>query len=620
MAVVNLVTPDLQTFPAEVGVGVACTRVPDSLSFCAEVVRTGAALNVEDAASHPVYGENPLVQAGAIGSYAGEPLVHDGRVVGAVSVFDDHARTFTPGQLDVLRAQARLAGAVLDLRSRSAWDELTSLATRPVLLDRVARALARADRNGSLVALLVVDVAAFASVNATHGSTVGDAVLRGLAGRLDDACGPTDSAARTSGDEFAVLLEDLASREEARARAAAMLSAVRGAFDLDSATVEVTLRSGLATGPAVSADVLLAAAERSLSALGVVVTAEPLAVDAARLRRAVADEELVLHYQPVVPLSGRRVEAVEALVRWQHPDHGLLPPAAFIALAEASGVINELGAWVLSAGALQAAAWERAGRDLTVSLNLSPVQLADPGLVDTVRRVLLQTGARPDRLRLELTESALMDQPQAEQALRELQGAGIGLALDDFGTGYSSLSYLRRFPRRHHEDRQVLRGRARAAPRRRRHRRVDRRPGPPHRQGRHRRGRRDPPAGRGAAGPGRARRPGVPVEPGPAGRRARGLARPLVTDRGGAARAHRRAEPSTAARRQRRGADRPHARAGGVAAHHRGRGQRRRLPHRGGLALARAQRGARGGVVRLGGAGQRLRPGCPARPQEGSVR
>ena len=424
VAVINLVTPDLQTYPAEVGVGATCTRVPDGLSFCSEVVRTGAPVEVADAAAHPVYGDNPLVQAGEIGAYAGEPLLHAGEVVGAVAVFDARARSFTAGQLSVLRAQALLAGAVLCLRATSAWDPLTSLATRPVLLDRTTRALARAERTGALVALLVLDVAGMATVNAAHGSDVGDEVLRRLAGRLHDACGPADSAARTSGDEFAVLLEDLASQEEARARAAALLSAVRGPVDVDGTVLDVRLRSGLATGPAASADVLLAAAERSLTALGVVVTAEPLPLDAARLRRAVADGELVLHYQPVVPLTGRRVEAVEALVRWQHPAHGLLPPAAFLPLAEASGIVIELGTWVLQAAAAQAATWERAGRDLTVSLNLSPGQLADRSLVDTVRRVLLEAGARPDRLRLELTESALMDSPQAEA----LQALGVHVA------------------------------------------------------------------------------------------------------------------------------------------------------------------------------------------------
>lgn len=163
------------------------------------------------------------------------------------------------------------------------------------------------------------------------------------------------------------------------------------------------------------------------------------------LRRAIEQEQLVLHYQPVVHLSTRSVVGVEALVRWQHPQRGLLPPMDFIPLAEESGLIGELGEWVLRSAATQAGAWQAAGRALDVAVNLSPLQMSAPGFDDRVREVLASANASPQNIVLEVTESALLDQPDATQSLMRLRTTGVRLALDDFGTGYASFSYLRRF-------------------------------------------------------------------------------------------------------------------------------------------------------------------------------
>lgn len=264
IAVINIVTPNLQTYPAQVGVGAGCTQVPDSLSFCAEVVSTARELLVPDSLRHPVYAQNPLVRAGAIRSYAGEPLVHEGTVIGSVSIFDDKARTFSDADLVVLRAQSRLAAAVIALRASAAWDSLTGLALRPLLLDRAERALLasdEADSPGGRTALLVLDVLGMTAINEAFGSSVGDHVLRTVAERISAACSVNDSPARIGGDEFAVLFESVGSARQARARAAAIVTAASTAQTGEA--IALSFRTGLAMTPSEGADALLASAERS---------------------------------------------------------------------------------------------------------------------------------------------------------------------------------------------------------------------------------------------------------------------------------------------------------------------------------------------------------------------
>ncbi len=449
-AVVTVVTPGRQTYPAERGIGAACTEVSDDLSFCAEVVRTGSAFRVADAREHPVFAQNPLVIAGAVRAYAGEPLMHAGEVIGAVSIFDRAPRVFTAEALTVLHAQAQLAATVIALRASAAWDPMTGLASRSMLLDRMERALARAGRTGDHAALVVLNVTGMAIVNGTVGSAEGDRYLQTVAERLQSGCGPTDSVARVGGDAFAVLFDGVGSAEDARARSAALVTLVSVPVVIGGAAIPVTLRCGLATAPRGSADALLAAAERSATrasakAFGADVDDEQ-ASRKDELRRAIDGDELVLHYQPVVDLVTSRMVAVEALVRWQHPRLGLLSPAAFIPLAEEVGLIEDLGAWVLRAAAAQATLWQQLSRRIDIAVNLSPRQLADTGFAPWALRVLATAGASAEGIILEVTESALLDQPHATDTLATLRRAGIRLALDDFGTGYSSLSYLRRFP------------------------------------------------------------------------------------------------------------------------------------------------------------------------------
>lgn len=448
LVAVNIVTPDLQTYPAEVGVGARCTAVPDGLSFCAEVVRTGGALVVADAIAHPVYGLNPLVVAGVIGAYAGEPLVYGEHVIGTLSMTDSVPREFTSQDLGLLRAQAALVTAAVRLRAMEEWDPLTGLGNRPMLLERAERALLERT-DGQAVALMVLDVIGMRDLNATMGTPAGDLLLKAVADRIREACGRADSVARIGGDEFAVLLNHVASGEDARVRAASIREAVTGHVILQGVSVALDVRWGLTTSYAVSADELLAAAERA-------VIAQPAAPDhigqrrpadnVAELAAAIGDGELVLHYHPVVELNTGQVMGVEALVRWRHPTRGLLMPMDFIPLAEASGLIVQLGDWVLRTGAAQAARWAARGLRLDVAINLSPLQMSAPSFADHCIAVLTAVEAPVERIVLEVTESALLDQPHARESLIKLRKWGVRLALDDFGTGYSTFSYLRQFP------------------------------------------------------------------------------------------------------------------------------------------------------------------------------
>lgn len=451
IAFINVVTPDRQTYAAEAGVGVAWTQVPDALSFCTEVVTTARALQVPDARNHPVYGGNPFVVAGKVGAYAGEPLVHEGAVVGAVAICDALPRRFTDAELQVLRAQARLVGAVIGLRAAAACDRVTGLATRALLLDRVEQICRNERQSGERGALLVLDIAGMVAINEEEGPAGGDHVLRTIAARLGGACGLTESAARIGGDRFAVVFSGVASDEDARLRADAIVAAASQPVTIAGRVIPVGLHRGLAITSGDTTETLLATAER-LAKERLHPTRLPPRPPAQHprrveeLRQAIQTEQFVLHYHPVVDMDARRVVGVEALVRWQHPQRGLLPPSEFVPLAEAEGLIEELGEWILRAGVAQAATWRARGRQLEVAVNLSPLQMAGATFAARVAEVLQEVGLPARQILLEVTESAVVDQPHVIETLQVLRESGVRLALDDFGTGYSSLSYLRRFP------------------------------------------------------------------------------------------------------------------------------------------------------------------------------
>jgi diguanylate cyclase (GGDEF)-like protein/PAS domain S-box-containing protein len=341
------------------------------------------------------------------------------------------------------------------LEHRAFHDELTGLPNRALLLDRLGQALSRSDD----VALLFCDLDGFKAVNDAYGHEAGDVVLKAVAGRMAGIVRTVDTVARLAGDEFAVLLEG-AAREEVIAVADRIVDAIAEGVWIGEQDVSVGVSVGVAWPHPDDADGLADAdlamyAAKAEGGSGVRVfepglrdeVAERLAV-LRGLRRALDEDELVLHYQPVVDTASGRLLGVEALLRWQHPERGLLGPVDFLAVAEESRQIVRIGAWVLGEACRALVRWRDRYdvADLYVAVNIAVAQLEDDAFPDLVASVLDETGLPPDALTLEITETALIAGGAAIERLHELKRLGVRLAVDDFGTGYSSLRYLQDLP------------------------------------------------------------------------------------------------------------------------------------------------------------------------------
>jgi diguanylate cyclase (GGDEF)-like protein/PAS domain S-box-containing protein len=370
----------------------------------------------------------------------------------------------------------RVGGLVLNIRDvtertaleqqlthQAFHDPLTGLANRALFSDRVDHALARAGRNSPTAAVVFLDLDDFKTINDTLGHGAGNELLVAVADRLRGILRPADTAARLGGDEFALLLEDIPSEQEALAIAERVTLALREPFPLADHQVLVRASLGVAVAEPQhrQADELLRNADMAMylakangkgrceryepSLRRTLVERFELIGD---LRQALERGQFVVHYQPIVALTTGEITGLEALVRWLHPQRGIIPPTAFIPLAEETGLIIPIGRWVLEQACQQVRQWQQAvGRQLSISVNLSPRQFQDPGLIDDVARALHQADLDPDSLVLEITETLLMHDTEATIAkLGKLKALGVRLAIDDFGTGYSSLSYLRRFP------------------------------------------------------------------------------------------------------------------------------------------------------------------------------
>jgi len=345
-------------------------------------------------------------------------------------------------------------------------DPLTGLANRALLLDRLQQALLKQDRVDTLVAVLFIDLDRFKTVNDTLGHAAGDQLLLRIAGRFRSLLRPTDTIARLGGDEFVVVCEDLEAPEQALDVAQRLLGAVSAPISIDGHEIKTSASIGVAVAEpdnrGATPDSLLQDADTAMyeaKEIGrnryAVFHPGIRARNLAKLQRAeelglaLVRNELRVFFQPVVDLDDESVSEVEALVRWQHPTLGLLGPGEFIRVAEETGLVVPLGEWVLREACRELARGYGifAGEHVRLSVNLSARQLAEPGLVEIVRRALDETGVPPHRLCLEITESVLMDDiEQATDALLGLKSLGVRLAIDDFGTGYSSLSYLGRYP------------------------------------------------------------------------------------------------------------------------------------------------------------------------------
>ena len=376
---------------------------------------------------------------------------------------DEHVRGIVLNSRDVSERKAFEE----QLAHQAFHDPVTNLANRALFSDRVEHALMRSQRGFPDIAVVFIDLDDFKTVNDSLGHAAGDQVLQEVARRLRIAVRPTDTVARFGGDEFAVLLESVNDSSQAADAAARILHALEIPYEIDGkqvfprASIGICLVDREDTVPEAAellrnADVAMYMAKRDSK--GSYRVFEPAMHERvverlelrAELQRAIEDDQLELHYQPVVRLTGHEILGVEALLRWQHPTRGTIPPNQFIPLAEETGLIISMGRWVLNEACIEGVRIQKRferGEPLAISVNLSVRQLQSDSIVSDVRCALETSGLPPGSLVLEITESVMMsDTDFAVQRLTELKDLGVRLAMDDFGTGYSSLSYLSRFP------------------------------------------------------------------------------------------------------------------------------------------------------------------------------
>jgi len=376
--------------------------------------------------------------------------IHDrrGQVTGAVMVFHDVTATRALSQRMSYLAQ---------------HDSLTELPNRIVLNDRLIQAMSLARRRQKKLAVLFLDVDRFKHINDSLGHTIGDRLLQSVAQRLLECVRSSDTVSRQGGDEFVILLPEVAHVQDVSIAAEKILHALRAPHRIDKHDVHITASIGMVTYPddGEDADTLLRNADFAMyqakdggrdNAQFFLTDMNVRALERQSLenglRHALERKEFVLYYQPKMDLESGTMVGVEALIRWRHPQRGLVPPALFIPIAEECGFIVAIGRWVLREACLQGRAWQEAGLPpMRVSVNISAVELRAKDFVSGVRAILKETGLSPSCLELELTETFLMEDPDSTgEVLDALKGMGVQLALDDFGTGYSSLTYLQRFP------------------------------------------------------------------------------------------------------------------------------------------------------------------------------
>ncbi len=361
------------------------------------------------------------------------------------------------------RALAMVAEKTGQLRHQALHDALTGLPNRVLAIDRAEQMLARARRAGQPIAVLYIDIDGFKHINDTFGHAVGDTFLRAVAARLETVVRAGDTAARLAGDEFVVLLEASTLDAGPELVAERVLDVLREPYDLTDEIgrdLSVTASIGVAYGQHEMAEELLADADVALYAAkeagrnqyvtyesGMQTAAQDRITLEMDLADAITADQLFLVYQPTFDLKSERTTGVEALLRWRHSDRGVIAPDVFIPIAERSGLILSIGRWVLHTATMQAAQWRDQGYELTISVNVSGRQLDHDELVDDVRSALLESGLAPSALTVEITETALMKDPEATaRRLTAIKDLGVRVAVDDFGTGYSSLAYLRQFP------------------------------------------------------------------------------------------------------------------------------------------------------------------------------
>jgi len=401
------------------------------------------------------------------------PILFDGALLGVLNLYLDEHHQQTPGELQFITAAAHAVGGMIQrhqaeqqLRYHAYHDGLTRMPNRTLFMDRLEQCLRLCERHPRLrCAVLYLDLDRFKTINDSLGHTLGDQLLLEVSGRIRACVRPEDTVARMGGDEFTILLEDVVEPADALRVADRLHTALQPPVMLEGREIFVSASIGIAVAARNNrqATDLLRDADTAMyraKSQGVgqtVLFDEHMHLRAvaqltleSELRRAVERAELRVYYQPIVEASCGEVLGFEALVRWEHPERGLISPIEFIPLAEETGLINDIGHWVLTEACRQLQEW-RLGYpqrpDLYMSINLSAKQFLQPDLVERIDAAIAAAGVEPRCIALEITESVLVHNPEmANKTLLELKARGLHLYVDDFGTGYSSLSYLQNFP------------------------------------------------------------------------------------------------------------------------------------------------------------------------------
>jgi len=461
------------SLPASYRQAIEGVRIGPDVGSCGTAAYHKKQVIVTDVMSDPLWRNyRDIAAAHNLRSCWSTPILsHRGEVLGTFAIYSRVVRAPGPSEIALIEAASRIAGIAIDreqaqlrIAHMAHHDSLTGLPNRTLLMQRLGSALVRAQSAGTGVTLAFIDLDNLKLINDTLGHSTGDKLLIVLAERMSKSVRSTDTVARLGGDEFVLLFTDHApSRTAITAKVETLQRALGEPVEIDGEKRQVTASIGLASYPEdgdtpqkllMNADAAMYRAKELGRNNCQTFTAE--ITNAARekydlqegLRRALANQEFSLVYQPQVDLATGRIFAVEALIRWQHPTLGQVPPSKFIPIAEACGLIVPIGDWVLRTACTQSKAWQKAGMmPIGVSVNVSARQFAERNWVGRVNEALAESGLEPSRLELELTESVIIkDVPLAIATMRQLRAMGVQLSIDDFGMGYSSLNALKSFP------------------------------------------------------------------------------------------------------------------------------------------------------------------------------
>jgi diguanylate cyclase (GGDEF)-like protein/PAS domain S-box-containing protein len=441
-----------------------------AVGTCGRACFTGDLVITEDITSDPDWeGYRELALPHGLRACWSMPIPSStGGVLGSFAIYRQQPSTPSARELDFMAMATQLAAVAIEhrqltdqLEHQAQHDALTGLPNRLLFQDRLKQALAQAERKQQQVAVLYMDLDRFKNINDTMGHSAGDMLLQQAADRLNACIRKSDTLARLGGDEFVVLVTELTDSQAAMRVAAELIELARAPFEIEGQEAYISVSLGISIYPTdgLDGDTLIAHADSAmyrakdkgrdnfqwfapeLNALA----RERIDLEG-QLRHALKLDQLSLHYQPVCGTQGD-IQGFEALMRWNHPTLGQVPPMRFIPLAEDSGLIVQMGEWALRQACTQAAAWRREHPSLRLAVNVSAIQFKRPDWVDTVVRALRDSGLEPGALELEITESLLLQSVTETSAnLFELRALGVGIAIDDFGTGYSSLSYLHQLP------------------------------------------------------------------------------------------------------------------------------------------------------------------------------